>query len=103
MSRVTEALCLDGVLRIKGVVEIDGKDARHVIQGVGPRVDGFYDRPWSAEETRQSRLVVIGLKGIDPTAIETVLRAKLAHALARHSAWRDQRWHRSRRSRSVGG
>ena len=74
MSRVTEALGLDGVLRIKGVVEIDGKDARHVIQGVGPRVDGFYDRPWGAKETRQSRLVVIGLKGIDPTAIETVLR-----------------------------
>ena len=74
MSRVTEALGLDGVLRIKGVVEIDGKDARHVIQGVGPRVDGFYDRPWGAEENRQSRLVVIGLKGIDPAAIETVLR-----------------------------
>ena len=74
MARVTEGLGLDGVLRIKGVVEIDGKAARHVIQGVGPRVDGFYDRPWGAEETRQSQLVVIGLKEMDRSAIETVLR-----------------------------
>ncbi len=74
MGRVTDALGLEGVLRIKGVVEIDGKAARHVIQGVGPRVDGFYDRPWGADEARQSRLVVIGLKGIDQQAIEAVLR-----------------------------
>jgi len=73
MERVTGALNLEGVLRIKGVVEIDGKAARHVIQGVGPRVDGFYDRPWGANEDRQSRLVVIGLKGIDQQAIEAVL------------------------------
>ena len=74
MGRVTEALGLEGVLRIKGVVEIDGKAARHVIQGVGPRVDGFYDRPWGSDEERQSKLVVIGLKGIDQPAIEAVLK-----------------------------
>jgi len=33
---------------------------RLVLQGVGDRFDSFYDRPWGAEEPRQTRLVFIG-------------------------------------------
>jgi cobalamin biosynthesis protein CobW len=40
-----------------------------VIQAVGSRVAGYYDRPWKAGEERTGRLVVIGLKGLDRGAI----------------------------------
>jgi cobalamin biosynthesis protein CobW len=33
-----------------------------------------YDRPWRNDEPRESRLVVIGLKGIDRAAITAALR-----------------------------
>ena len=62
-----------GVLRIKGVVEIRGKSARFVIQGVGERVDSYYDRPWNFDEVRNSQLVVIGLKGFDIISVEKIL------------------------------
>lgn len=73
VERVKLALGEMGVLRIKGVAEIEGKPARLVIQGVGERVDHYYDRPWDAGETRASQLVVIGLKGFDRAAVEAVL------------------------------
>jgi cobalamin biosynthesis protein CobW len=44
-----------------------------LVQAVGPRVTHQYDRPWAADETREGRLVVIGLKGLD--------RAAVTHAL----------------------
>jgi len=47
---------------------------RHVIQGVGPRIQGYFDRPWNDGEKRLSRLVVIGQKGLDRAAIEAALR-----------------------------
>jgi len=31
-----------------------------VLNGVGNRFDYFYDRPWKADEPRQTKLVVIG-------------------------------------------
>jgi len=70
---VERALGLQGVLRIKGIAHVSGKPARLVVQGVGPRVDSYYDRPRAAGEKKQSRLVVIGLTGLDRTAIETAL------------------------------
>jgi cobalamin biosynthesis protein CobW len=30
------------------------------MQGVGTRVEQFYDRPWKPQEARQTRLVFIG-------------------------------------------
>jgi cobalamin biosynthesis protein CobW len=61
------------VLRVKGFAAVAGKPLRLLIQAVGPRVTHHYDRPWSANEARQGRLVVIGLKGLD--------RAAVTHAL----------------------
>ncbi|MEA5619246.1 cobalamin biosynthesis protein CobW [Cronbergia sp. UHCC 0137] len=48
------------IYRIKGFVSVPNKPMRLVMQGVGTRFDKFYDRPWQAEEARQTRLVFIG-------------------------------------------
>ncbi len=57
------------ILRIKGFVHVPGKDMRHVVQGVGPRIQRYYDRPWGQDEERRGQLVVIGQKGLDRAAI----------------------------------
>ena len=71
---MTKALSLKGVLRVKGVIEVTGKPSRLVVQGVGERVEHYYDRPWNDDERRQSRLVIIGLNGLEQGKIETLLR-----------------------------
>ena len=43
------------------------------VQAVGPRVNHYYDRAWTADDDRRSRLVVIGLKGLNRPAIEKIL------------------------------
>ena len=48
------------IYRIKGFVAVPNKAMRLVMQGVGTRVDQFYDRPWKPQEARQTRLVFIG-------------------------------------------
>jgi len=73
-QRVTNTLAQDGVLRVKGVMDVAGKPARLVVQGVGPRVDCYFDRTWNDGETRQSRLVVIGLHDFDRAAAEAALK-----------------------------
>jgi len=72
-KRVEAAAEKENVLRVKGFVAVDGKPMRLLVQGVGPRVNHYYDRAWTAEDDRRSRLVVIGLKGIDRAAIEKIL------------------------------
>ena len=64
-----------GILRIKGFVNVEGKSARHVVQGVGVRFTRYYDRNWTDGEDRQGRLVVIGQAGLDQTAIASSLGA----------------------------
>jgi len=71
--RVAEAAEAEGVLRVKGFVDVAGKPMRLLVQAVGPRVNHYYDRAWEAGEDRRSRLVVIGLKGLDRSAIERIL------------------------------
>ena len=71
--RVKAAAEQENVLRVKGFVEVGGKPMRLLLQAVGPRVNHYYDRAWTADDDRRSRLVVIGLKGIDRGAIETIL------------------------------
>ncbi|MGF1603658.1 MAG: cobalamin biosynthesis protein CobW [Thermosynechococcaceae cyanobacterium] len=48
------------IYRIKGFINIPHKPMRMVLQGVGERFDTFYDRPWQADERRQTKLVLIG-------------------------------------------
>ena len=61
------------VLRVKGFAAVSGKPLRLLVQAVGPRVSHQYDRPWNAGEVRASRLVVIGLKGLDRAAVTRAL------------------------------
>ena len=57
------------VLRLKGFIDVPGKPMRFVIQAVGTRIDTYFDRPWAAGETRETRLVVIGLHDWDFAAV----------------------------------
>jgi cobalamin biosynthesis protein CobW len=71
-QRVARAAEEENVLRVKGFVDT-GKPMRLLVQAVGPRVNHYYDRAWTAEDDRRSRLVVIGLKGLDRAAVERIL------------------------------
>src|SRR5215204_4876835 len=62
-----------GVLRIKGFAAVRGKPMRLLVQAVGPRVNTHYDRAWSPLEKRETRLVVIGLAGLDREKISRML------------------------------
>ena len=53
-----------GVLRIKGIAAVQGRSARLVVQGVGARLEAYFDRPWHDDEERVTKLVVIGLNGL---------------------------------------
>ena len=61
------------MLRIKGFAAVRGKPMRLLVQAVGPRVNTHYDRPWSPLEKRETRLVVIGLAGLDRAKISRML------------------------------
>ncbi len=61
------------ILRLKGFLDVEGADARLVVQAVGPRVDSYFDRPWRQDEARRGSLVVIGEKGLDQSAIRDAL------------------------------
>jgi cobalamin biosynthesis protein CobW len=71
--RIAAAAERENVLRVKGFVEVASKPMRLLVQAVGPRVNHYYDRAWTAADDRRSRLVVIGLKGLNRPAIETIL------------------------------
>ncbi|MEP9371714.1 cobalamin biosynthesis protein CobW [Mesorhizobium sp. KR1-2] len=72
-NRVATAAEQENVLRVKGFVDVAGKPMRLLVQAVGPRVNHYYDRAWTSAEDRRSRLVVIGLKGLNREAIERIL------------------------------
>ncbi|MEC9347922.1 MAG: cobalamin biosynthesis protein CobW [Pseudomonadota bacterium] len=72
-ARLAAVIARHDILRLKGFATVAGKPMRLVIQAVGPRVDHWYDRPWRADETRATRLVVIGETGLDRAAIEAAL------------------------------
>jgi cobalamin biosynthesis protein CobW len=79
-ARLAAVIRAHDVLRVKGFVDVPGRDRRQVVQAVGYRVQQHFDRPWLAGETRATRLVVIGKRGLDRTAIAAGLGA--APALA---------------------
>ncbi|CAK0759714.1 hypothetical protein CCP2SC5_2640003 [Azospirillaceae bacterium] len=63
-------------------MEVEGKPLRHVLQGVGTRIERYYDRPWKPGETRRSGLVVIGQRGLNREAITASLTQPYAGAPA---------------------
>jgi G3E family GTPase len=48
------------IFRMKGILNIAGKDDRFVFQGVHMLFDGIHDRPWKDTEMRRNELVFIG-------------------------------------------
>ena len=75
VARIKSAVASHDILRVKGFVDVPGKDMRLVVQGVGDRINQHYDRPWKDGEIRATQLVVIGLTGLDRPAIENALGA----------------------------
>ncbi len=73
LARVAKTIETHDILRLKGFANISGSDARLLIQAVGPRLNSYFDRPWLADEKRQSRLVVIGEKAMNRDAIRKSL------------------------------
>jgi cobalamin biosynthesis protein CobW len=63
------------ILRMKGFMAVEGKPMRLVVQAVGDRVARWFDRPWRPGEARRSRLVVIGLAGLEREPLEAALSA----------------------------
>jgi len=72
-ARLVQLVTDHDILRIKGFIEVSGKPARHVVQGVGTRFTRYFDRPWGDDENRQGRLVIIGLAHLDQAAIMSAL------------------------------
>ncbi len=72
-EHVAEVIRTHDILRLKGFAAVAGKPMRLTLQAVGPRVDTYFDRPFAADETRETRLVVIGQAGLDRAAIEAAL------------------------------
>jgi cobalamin biosynthesis protein CobW len=75
IAKIEAAMADHDILRVKGFVDVAGKPFRAVIQGVGGRIEQYFDRAWKPQEQRSSRLVVIGAKGIDQAAITRALAA----------------------------
>jgi cobalamin biosynthesis protein CobW len=75
LERLRPVIERHDILRVKGFLHVLGKEMRLLLQGVGPRLQHYYDRPWRPDEPREGRLVVIGLKGLDRSAIAAALGA----------------------------
>jgi G3E family GTPase len=56
------------ILRVKGILAMQGVDARVIVQGISEAVEVQLGAPWG-EAKRTSRLVVLGL-GLDAAALE---------------------------------
>ncbi len=62
------------ILRLKGYAAVQGKPMRLLVQAVGARVRHQFDRPWTSDENRQGRVVVIAEHdNIDKAAILAAL------------------------------
>ena len=59
---VQELVQIEGpnILRCKGILSFKDDDQRFVFQGVHMILDGDHQRPWKADEKRDSRIVFIG-------------------------------------------
>ncbi|NIY71688.1 cobalamin biosynthesis protein CobW [Marivivens donghaensis] len=72
-AKVVDVIKAHDILRLKGFVAVEGKPMRQTLQAVGPRIETYFDQPFSGE--RSTRLVVIGEAGLDQAAITAALSA----------------------------
>jgi cobalamin biosynthesis protein CobW len=73
LARLRTMIGLHDVLRVKGFIDVPDRERRQVVQAVGDRLQQHFDRPWHPGEERETRLVVIGRKGLDRAAITATL------------------------------
>ena len=73
LKRIETAVRSHDILRLKGFAAIAGAEARLAIQAVGPRITTWFDRPWRADEARETSLVVIGESPLEKDAIMATL------------------------------
>ncbi len=73
VKRVAALADCPDVFRVKGFAAVAGKPMRLLVQAVGGRISHQYDRAWTPSDSRQGRLVVIGLKGLDRARVARVL------------------------------
>lgn len=77
LAVLQSAVARHEIYRVKGFVALPGSAMRLVVQGVGTRFDSYFDRPWRADEARQSRLVLIGSE-LNAAVLQAELEAALA-------------------------
>lgn len=75
VAKLENCIANHGILRAKGFIDVKGKDMRLVIQAVGNRIQHYFDRDWTADERRESRLVIIGEHGLNEAKITEELQA----------------------------
>jgi len=63
----------EGVYRVKGIIAVQGRDHRMIIQSVGNFLEFEEGEAWQQDEARVSRLVFIG-KRLRPEGFEKMLR-----------------------------
>jgi cobalamin biosynthesis protein CobW len=73
VARLEVAIARHPILRVKGFLAVAGKPMRLVLQGVGARIQHYFDRAWRPSEPREGRLVVIGERGLDPSSVAAAL------------------------------
>jgi cobalamin biosynthesis protein CobW len=73
VRRISAASVAHDILRVKGFAAVTGAARRCVIQGVGSRIDRYFDRDWGADEAPAGALVVIGRRGLDKVAIAATI------------------------------
>ena len=69
LAVIGDTIATHDILRLKGFAAIPGSAMRLSIQAVGPRLSAYFDRPWGADERRETALVVIGESPLDREAI----------------------------------
>jgi cobalamin biosynthesis protein CobW len=80
LAVIEETIRAHDVLRLKGFAALPGAAARFAIQAVGPRVAGYFDRPFRPGEARDTALVVIGESPLDRAAITASLQRAIGVA-----------------------
>lgn len=75
VAKLQAAIATHDILRVKGFITVAGKDMRLVLQGVGSRLQHYFDRDWKDGETRISKLVIIGEHDMDQAAIAEMITA----------------------------
>ena len=62
------------ILRLKGFAAIKGKPMQMTVQAVGPRIETYFENSPNQNNTRETKLVVIGHSGLNKDAISNSLQ-----------------------------